>query len=123
MIHGECGLETNTEKVVRDSRIAEARKKVKIVYHPEYPKRYYAGEGRLDLKLKNGKTLRFHGSTLWGPKYPLTMEQVVDIYRRYCKGILPDDQIEHTKDIILNMEHEPDLQELFDICTFRHVVT
>jgi hypothetical protein len=25
-------------------------------------------------------------------------------------------------DIILNMENEPDLQELFDICTFRHMV-
>ena len=123
MIHGECGLETNTEKAVRDPRIAEARKKVKIVYHPEYPKRYYAGEGRLDLKLKNGKTLTgFMDQPYGGPKYPLTTDQVVDIYRRYCRGILPDDQIEHTKDIILNMENEPDLQELFDICTFRHLV-
>jgi hypothetical protein len=26
------------------------------------------------------------------------------------------------RDIILNMENEPDLQKLFDICTFRHMV-
>ena len=123
MVHGECGLETNTEKAVRDPLIAETRKKVKVVYHPEYPKRYYAGEGRLDIKLENGKTLTgFMEQPYGGPKYPLTMDQVVDIYRKYCKGVLSDNQIEHTKDIILNMENEPDLQELFDICTFRHLV-
>ena len=122
MVHGECGLETNTEKAVRDPLIAETRKKVKVVYHPEYPKRYYAGEGRLDIKLENGKTLTgFMEQPYGGPKYPLTMDQVVDIYRKYCKGVLSDNQIEHTKDIILNMENEPDLQELFDICTFRHL--
>ena len=123
MLHGECGLETCTEAAVHNPHIVEARKKVKVVYHPEYPKRYFAGEGRLDLKLKGGKTLTgAMDQPYGGPKYPLAMDQVVDIYRKYCKGILSDAQIERTKDIILNMENEPDLQELFDICTFRHLV-
>ena len=121
MINGECGLETCTETAVHDPHLAEVRKKVKVVYHPEYPKRYFAGEGRLDLHLKGGKTLTgAMDQPYGGPKYPLTMDEVVDIYHKYCKGILSDDQIERTKDIILNMENEPDLQELFDICTFRH---
>jgi hypothetical protein len=47
---------------------------------------------------------------------------VVDIYRKYCKGILSDSQIKRTTELILNMENEPDLQELYDICTFRHMV-
>jgi 2-methylcitrate dehydratase PrpD len=103
--------------------LAKARKKVKVVYHPEYPRRYFAGEGRLDLRLKGGKTLMgAMDQPYGGPKYPLTMDQVVDIYHKYCKGILSDAQIERTRDIILNMENEPDLQELFDICTFRHLV-
>jgi 2-methylcitrate dehydratase PrpD len=123
MIYGECGLETCTETALYDPRVAEARKKVKVVYHPEYPKRYFSGEGRLDLKLKNGKTLTGIMDQPYGaPKHPLTMDQVLDIYRKYCKGILSDGQIERSKDIILNMENEPDLQELFDICTFRHLV-
>jgi len=123
MINGECGLETCTETAVHDPHLAEVRKKVKVVYHPEYPKRYFAGEGRLDLHLKGGKTLTgAMDQPYGGPKYPLTMDEVVDIYRKYCKGILSDDQIERTKDIILNMENEPDLQELFDVCTFRHLV-
>lgn len=120
MIHGKCGLETNTEETVHDPQIVEARKKVKVVYHPEYPKRYYAGEGRLDLKLKNGNTITgYMEQPYGGPKYPLSMGQVVDIYRKYCNGILPDEKIERTKNIILNMENEPDFQELFEICTFK----
>ncbi len=123
MINGECGLETCTETAVHDPFLAEARKRVKVVYHPEYPKRYFAGEGRLDLHLKGGKILTgAMDQPYGGPKYPLTMDEVVDIYRKYCKGILSEKQIELSKDIILNMEHEPDLQELLDICTFRHLV-
>ena len=122
MLHGECGLETCTEATVHDPVIAKLRKKVKVEYHPEYPKRYFAGEGRVDLKLKGGKVLTGAMEQPYGGvKYPLSMDQVVDIYRKYCKGILSDAQIERTKNIILNMENEPDLQELFDICTYRHL--
>jgi 2-methylcitrate dehydratase PrpD len=123
MIHGECGLDTCTEASVKDPQLAEARKKVKVVYHPEYPKRYFSGEGRIDLKLKSGKTLTgAMDQPYGGPKYPLTMDQVVDIYRKYCKGIMSDAQIERTKDIILNLENEPDIKELADICTLRHLI-
>ena len=51
----------------------------------------------------------------------MTMDQVVEIYRKYLKGILSDAQIERSKDIILNLENEPDIKELADICTFRHL--
>ncbi|MBU1207197.1 MAG: MmgE/PrpD family protein [Proteobacteria bacterium] len=123
MIHGECGLDTCTEISVRELQVMEARQKIKVVYHPEYPKRYFSGEGRLDLKLKSGKVLTgAMDQPYGGPKFPLTMDQVVDIYRKYCKGILSEKHIERTKNVILNMENEADLKELFDICTFRHLI-
>jgi 2-methylcitrate dehydratase PrpD len=123
LVHGQCDLGTCTEVAVEDPRLEEIRKKVKVVYHPEYAKRYFAGEGRLDLKLKNGKILTGAMEQPYGgPKNPLSMDESVAIYRKYCKGILSDAHIERSKDIILNMENEPDLQELFDICTFRHMV-
>ena len=122
LIQGECGLNTCTEISVKDPKIVEARKKIKVVYHPEYPKRYFSGEGRLDLKLKGGKVLTgAQDQPYGGPKYPLTMDQVVAIYRKYLKGILSETQIERTKDIIINLENEPDIKELVDICTFRHL--
>ena len=121
LVHGECDLGTCTETAVKDPRIAETRKKIKVEYHQEYPRRYFSGEGRMDVKLKNGKTVSGALDQPYGsPKYPLNMDQMVDIYRKYCKGILSDAHIKRTTDIILNMENQPDLQELFDICTFRH---
>ncbi len=75
----------------------------------------------MDIRLRNGKMLSGAMDQPYGsPKYPLSMNQVVDIYRKYCRGILSTAQIERTKDIILNMEQASDLQELFDICTYRH---
>jgi 2-methylcitrate dehydratase PrpD len=122
MIYGECNLKTCTEESVKDPKLAEGRKKVKVVYHPEYGKRYMAGEGRIDLKVKGGKV---HTGGMdqpyGGPKYPLSMDQVVEIYRKYCRGILSEAQIERSKDIILNLENEPDIKELADICTYRHL--
>jgi hypothetical protein len=47
------------------------------------------------------------------------MDEVVHIYQEYCSGILEPNLIERTKDIILNLENEPDLKLLYDICTFQ----
>jgi len=33
-----------------------------------------------------------------GLKYPLSMDEVVHIYRKYCSGVLEADLIERTKD-------------------------
>jgi len=121
LVHGECNLDTCTETAVKDPRVAEFRKKIKVQYHPEYEKRYFGGEGRMDVRLKNGTTCSDAMDQPYGsPKYPLSLDQVVDIYRKYCRGILTEAQIKRTSDLILNMENEPDLQELYDLCTFRY---
>ncbi len=123
MLHGECGLDTCTEMSVKDPRLGEARKKITVVYHPEYPKRYFSGEGRMDIRLADGRALTgAMDQPYGGPKYPLTLHQVVEIYAKYCKGILSPRHIDRTVEIILNLEHQPDLKELIDICTFRHML-
>jgi 2-methylcitrate dehydratase PrpD len=123
LLNGECNLKTCTEEQVNDPKVVETRKKIKVVYHPEYGRRYMTGEGKMDVKLKNGKVVtRAQDQPYGGPKYPLSMDEVVEIYRKYLKGFLPERQIERTKDIILNLENEQDIKELADICTFRHRV-
>ena len=123
LLHGECNLQTCTEAVLNDPKIVEFRKKIKVEYHPEYGETYMGGEGKMDIKLKDG-TVYSDGmeQPLGAPKYPLSMDQVVDIYRKYLKGILSEAQIKRSSDLILNMENEPDLQELYDICTFRYML-
>ena len=100
LAHGECNLLTCTESALADQEVAKFRKKIKVEYHPEYEKRYFGGEGKMDVKLKSGKTFSdAMDQPLGSPKYPLSMDQVVDIYRKYCKGILSDSQIKRTTDI------------------------
>jgi hypothetical protein len=41
--------------------------------------------------------------------------------RKYIRAILSSEQSERTKDIILNLENEPDIKEWVDICAFRHL--
>lgn len=121
LVHGECDLKTCTETAVKDPRIAATRKKVKVEYHPEYPRRYFGGEGKMDIRMKDGRIISdAMDQPLGSPKYPLSLEQVADIYRKYLAGILAEAQIDRSTELILNMENEPDLQELYDICTFRH---
>ena len=65
----------------KDPRVEEQREKMKVVYHTEYPKRYFGGEGRMDIILTNGQTLSGAMDQPYGsPKYPLSMDRVVDIY-------------------------------------------
>ncbi len=58
-------------------------------------------ECRMDLMLTNGEIITGAMDQPYGsPKYPLTMDQVIDIYTTYCKGILSNQGIERVKEII-----------------------
>ncbi|MFH2218079.1 MAG: MmgE/PrpD family protein, partial [Pseudomonadota bacterium] len=79
LAYGECNLLTCTETALADQKVAKFRKKIKVEYHPEYEKRYFGGEGKMDVRLKNGKTFSdAMDQPLGSPKYPLSMDQVVD---------------------------------------------
>jgi len=54
-----------------------------------------------------------------GNKFPLTSTQIVDLYRKYTRNILTEEQISRTIDMTLDMENISDLSELNDIITFR----
>jgi hypothetical protein len=53
-----------------------------------------------------------------GPLYPLTSGQVVDIFRMYSDGVMSEANIDRVIDIVLDLDRQPNLRELFGICTF-----
>ncbi len=119
LLFGECGQDTCTEESLRDPRLMAARKKIRVIFHSDEPMRITAGDGSLEVNLKDGRVLKGSMEQPYGgPLFPLTMDEVVAIYRKYSKGVLPDDRIERAREIILDLENQPDLRELFDICTF-----
>ncbi len=59
---------------------------------------------------------------LGGTKLPLSVDQFKELYKKYAKGILNEEQQEWTANIILNLEQYKDLQEFMDVLTYRYAV-
>lgn len=123
LLFGMCSLDTCSDEALRDMRIAAARKKIRVIHHPEEPLRMAADNGRLEVKLKNGCLLEGSMEQPYGaPLFPLTMDQVLSIYRKDSRGVMAEAQIERTIQIVLDMENASNLLELYDICTFQRTV-
>jgi 2-methylcitrate dehydratase PrpD len=123
LLFGKCTIDTCSNESLRDQRITAARKKIRVIHHPEEPLRMAADNGKLDVKLKNGRVFKGAMEQPYGaPLHPLTMEQVLSIYRNDSKGVLAQAQIERTIEIVLDIENTPNLQELFNICTYQRTV-
>jgi hypothetical protein len=91
---------------------------VRVISHNDAPLSITAGDGDLEVTLTDGRRLERSMEQPYGaPMYPLTTDQVVDIYRMYCDGVMSPAHIERTLKLILDLDQQSDLQELFDICT------
>lgn len=125
LLDGDLNLSHGTEKAVYDPRLKEARTKVKLTIHPDWP--HYLDESmanvpaRLTLKMKGGrKFLKERWRPIGQSEDPLTLEQIQGFYSKFTKGILPEEQIRKSSDATLNMEELSDMQEFMDILVFRH---
>jgi len=95
---------------------------VKVVMNDDCSKQADLIESvRLEVRLKDGRKLTGERAKVLGsPEEPLTLDQVKQIYRKYVRGSLSEEQIEWTIEAILNMEDLSDLDQLIDVLTFRH---
>ena len=51
-------LDSYTDEKARDARFKEARKKVKVTVHPEWPGGYFAFESPLTIRMKDGREFK-----------------------------------------------------------------
>lgn len=120
MLDGEIDMDTFTDTKISDTKYKAFRPKIKIIAHPEWGGGSNAGVPRVTVRLRNGKILiKEMDQPIGGNKYPLTSAQIVDLYRKYTRNILTQDQISRTIDLTLNLENIKDLSELINIITFR----
>jgi len=101
----------------------KARARVKVVYHPEWPSGPQAVPAHLIIRTKEGK--EYSGERnypIGSSEEPLTIEQVRQLYTKYTKGILPEEQIAITAEAILNLENLGDVEELMHTLTFSRNV-
>ncbi len=53
---------------------------------------------------------------------PSSLDQFRELYKKYAKGLLTEEQLEWTANIILNLEQYKDLQEFMDVLTYRYAL-
>jgi len=125
MLEGDLGLNHLETDVIGDPRYDEAHAKVKLISHPEWPEGIDADAmtkipARVIVKMKDGRELsKERWNFLGSPEEPLTRQQFEGLYAKFTQYVLTKEQIEKTKNAILNIENFSFTDELMDMLVFK----
>lgn len=121
-LDGRVFLETFTDAKARDQKFIEARKKVKVVVHPEYKKGYPpAFVSPLIIRLKDGRVLAKEclyargqaNDRLSDAEIMKSFMDCVDFHGALSRG-----KAEQVADMAINIEKVKDVYEIMTILTF-----
>ena len=116
MLDGDVGLEHFTPEAVFDSRLKEARSKVKFIPAPDDSSEDFLDEPAcVVIKTKDGRTFTGERKYAIGSfQEPLTLAQFRELYYKFTRGILFEKDISKTEELILNLEKINKVQEVTD---------
>jgi 2-methylcitrate dehydratase PrpD len=121
MINSDVTLSDIAIERIADPHLGEARRKVKVVLHPEWPSGIMEAPVTLVLKLKDGRQFsKTRQYAIGSPAEPLAKLQFKALYRKFTQGILPDADIANTADKILDIENLADVNEVFEVLSASH---
>ena len=121
VLDGDVNFDNVDIDVLSDPRYVEARSKIDVIIHPDRSPVLVQAPADVIIKMKNGKKIsgqRIH--TIGSRQEPLSRKQFRDLYSKFTKGILADEQIEKSAEAILNLEKLNDLLKLMNMLTFTH---
>ena len=100
-------------------RLKEARKKIMVTVHPEWP----SGRSNLSIpvtiKLKNGQELTHKVDKVKGAiDLPMSRMEQTERYREFSKPFLSSTQIDRSAMLILNLEELKEITELMNLVTY-----
>ena len=125
LIDGEISLQHVDERAVTEQRMKKARGKVITVMHPEWPRDDVGDQSsvpaKVIIRMKNGNEFskeRLNTAGSW-PEPPLRREEILRLYRQFCRGILPEEQILQTGSAISDLENLTNINDLMGVFTWR----
>jgi 2-methylcitrate dehydratase PrpD len=105
-------LPSLTDSSVSKQRYREARAKVKVIFHPEWPPGLDAAfRTPVTLRLRNGKV---YSKEVSKPMEP-SREEVIRTYRGLAEPILKMKEIDRSIDTILTLQKLEDISPLMNI--------
>ncbi|MBI2909512.1 MAG: MmgE/PrpD family protein [Chloroflexi bacterium] len=108
---GKTDWQAWSDEAAVDPRFKEARTKVNVVNHPEWPADRAQSRVPVELTLKDGRKFTREYDEPINP----THEQVVERYRQCIGDLLPRDAVERSIDLLLNLEKMDDISPLMDL--------
>lgn len=119
IVDKNVAFESFRDEKVLSTKLKEARKKIIVTVHPEWP----SGRSNLSIpviiKLKNGKELKNKVEKVKGTiGLPMSREEQIERYRGFAKPFLSSAQIERSAKLILNLDELKDIEEVMNIVTF-----
>ena len=115
IMKGKVWVNSFTDESVVDHQYEEARKKIEVVIHPEWPTSRVDARAPVTIALKDGRKFSKELDT---PREP-TMEELFTRYREAADGVLTSDQTEKSLDLLLKMENLKDVSEVMNLLVFR----
>lgn len=115
----EVTVQSFTNEKVLSPKLKEARRKVKLTVHPEWPSGRSALVIPVTVKLKDGKEFTDKVEKLKGTvDHPMSREEQTERYRGFALPFLSESQIEQSVQLILHMEELKEVKGLMSIVTF-----
>ena len=117
-LDGEVFLPTFTDAKVRESRFEEARKKVDVVVHPEWPRGYFAYKSPLSIRMKDGTVHeKLCVSAKGDPCMRLTDAEIMKKYMDCIgyAGTVTEEKAGSAASMLLAMETIDDVSALVDL--------
>lgn len=106
MIDKDVNFSHITDAARLNPQYREARKKVEVVFHPEWVSTYAMGTpARLEVILQNGRQfVRERSHIIGSPLEPLTMDQFKALFVKFTRDVLPEAALMWAVDAIAALE-------------------
>jgi 2-methylcitrate dehydratase PrpD len=111
ILKGKVWIDSFTDECLKDRKYQEAKKKVNVIVHPEWPPGRVDARTPVTIRLKDGREF---SKEIKSPQEP-DLDQLIDRYRESAIGILKQDQTEKSIDLLLNLERVKDVSEIMSL--------
>lgn len=115
ILKGKIWVDSFTDESVRDPLLQEAKRKVSVVIHKEWPPGRVDARTPVTVKLKGGRSF---SREISAPSEP-TLEQLLERYREAAQGKWTTERTQRSIDLLLNLEKQNNLSPLMELLTIR----
>ena len=119
MLYGEVDSHHFTWQMLENSAVSEARKKVSVTEHSDWPREFMSGVAKLRVTLKSGEVKeKTRAKALGSPAEPLSADQFKDLFFKYTKPVLSQENAAFVWESLNKLDEMDELNELMERIIF-----